>query len=102
MIRRPPRSTLFPYTTLFRSRTRPRGRCCTDCARCWYGPAATGCPARERKSTRPNSSHLGKSDAVFCFEKKKRGDTARVGRVEMMRDGKMAALDVQAESLHST
>src|SRR5688572_32388543 len=66
MIRRPPRSTLFPYTTLFRSR-RP-------------GPAPGGIPASrryprpppaaDRKSTRLNSSHSQISYAVFCLKKK--------------------------------
>src|SRR6266508_2783857 len=67
MIRRPPRSTLFPYTTLFRSppaRT-PPGR-----------PARSG-PRRgrpaDRKSTRLNSSHVAISYAVFCLKKKKKG-----------------------------
>src|SRR5438067_4825440 len=70
MIRRPPRSTLFPYTTLFRSRShgdppekavrRPRGS---------YSPAGD---ARDRKSTRLNSSHVSISYAVFCLKKKKR------------------------------
>src|SRR5688572_31437608 len=75
MIRRPPRSTLFPYTTLFRSvhssgalppghglstrRTRPRARSCS---------AST----RDRKSTRLNSSHSQISYAVFCLKKKKK------------------------------
>src|SRR2546429_5229945 len=76
MIRRPPRSTLFPYTTLFRSapldvrgqpgllrrrageRGRPGGR----------GP--TGARGRDRKSTRLNSSHGYISYAVFCLKKK--------------------------------
>src|SRR2546426_8518242 len=87
MIRRPPRSTLFPYTTLFRSggrwrhrlrwlrwrragtargelpRLRPRG-----------AGRATGLGARDRKSTRLNSSHLVISYAVFCLKKKKTND----------------------------
>src|SRR3712207_8598745 len=94
MIRRPPRSTLFPYTTLFRSRPRLDRR-------------ADGRPARarpldqrraelhhlppgevveqlhpllpaggeDRKSTRLNSSHANISYAVFCLKKKKRGQT---------------------------
>src|SRR6266850_3210896 len=65
MIRRPPRSTLFPYTTLFRSPTgssRRRTRSIQSCARI--------CP-RDRKSTRLNSSHLVISYAVFCLKKKK-------------------------------
>src|SRR2546426_2206268 len=80
MIRRPPRSTLFPYTTLFRSRRpgrrRERGR-----RRVRPGPSRdapggrgrrrTGRPP-DRKSTRLNSSHLVISYAVFCLKKKKK------------------------------
>src|SRR2546426_5597703 len=84
MIRRPPRSTLFPYTTLFRSR---RGRVGGDPAdgHCAAGGAAAparGCGRRrrchrahgerDRKSTRLNSSHLVISYAVFCLKKKKK------------------------------
>src|SRR3712207_7215995 len=89
MIRRPPRSTLFPYTTLFRSCRRsrkpldvtgpsrvripppppnprflprePRGDGCVRCFR----------PRRDRKSTRLNSSHANISYAVFCLKKKR-------------------------------
>src|SRR5256885_12153229 len=71
MIRRPPRSTLFPYTTLFRSGRRSTGRA--------EGAAASSAPGRDgleevgdRKSTRLNSSHLVISYAVFCLKKKKR------------------------------
>src|SRR5438552_12281819 len=65
MIRRPPRSTLFPYTTLFRSRSsRPvsPGACCS--------PPRTPASCRDRKSTRLNSSHQIISYAVFCLKKK--------------------------------
>src|SRR5256885_10791805 len=72
MIRRPPRSTLFPYTTLFRSRI-GRGR---------HGPTSVleyegyrsrrDRQLRDRKSTRLNSSHLVISYAVFCLKKKNR------------------------------
>src|SRR5215471_15831470 len=66
MIRRPPRSTLFPYTTLFRSPHRPPSRCPE-----WY--ATRRSPGRrDRKSTRLNSSHVEISYAVFCLKKKKR------------------------------
>src|SRR3712207_8065301 len=94
MIRRPPRSTLFPYTTLFRSI-------------CWAGAAAAAaragsavatCPQTvrvnsaaapaavrtrrgfisERKSTRLNSSHANISYAVFCLEKKKENEVTEV------------------------
>src|SRR5215471_8074158 len=67
MIRRPPRSTLFPYTTLFRSRYRPCHRSTGSCHPC---PAP-----RDRKSTRLNSSHVEISYAVFCLKKKKSART---------------------------
>src|SRR5256885_6692273 len=81
MIRRPPRSTLFPYTTLFRSRSEQAGG-----HEIFH--VASGEPGREvsmefisnerialtedRKSTRLNSSHLVISYAVFCLKKKKK------------------------------
>src|SRR5438309_9260797 len=83
MIRRPPRSTLFPYTTLFRSRggvVRPcrgdGGRPCPRCARSVrrVGVAQPGHLVHrvDRKSTRLNSSHSSISYAVFCLKKKKK------------------------------
>src|SRR5690242_21001820 len=85
MIRRPPRSTLFPYTTLFRSLLHPtrrgeaarqrlrekpsgraRGSVCDG-----HGGAAQPI-AEDRKSTRLNSSHMSISYAVFCLKKKKK------------------------------
>src|SRR3712207_6871250 len=100
MIRRPPRSTLFPYTTLFRSLARLLtgrrvGRLRTDGhgsgRRC--GQHGHTCPARlfgstvgrhggetlllDRKSTRLNSSHANISYAVFCLKKKKKGLSER-------------------------
>src|SRR3712207_8897540 len=90
MIRRPPRSTLFPYTTLFRSsalrrptarppprgrrgreaRGRARSRRRTDGKRKTYGLSERGTRAVDRKSTRLNSSHANISYAVFCLKKK--------------------------------
>src|SRR5256885_6490013 len=90
MIRRPPRSTLFPYTTLFRS-----AHAAAAGARVYAGPPqrlggepngahappqhqggdrepGTGRQAADRKSTRLNSSHLVISYAVFCLKKKKK------------------------------
>src|SRR5579859_8242535 len=64
MIRRPPRSTLFPYTTLFRSRS-PAG------SAPWASNQPRGGAGRDRKSTRLNSSHSQISYAVFCLKKKK-------------------------------
>src|SRR5437870_7491054 len=75
MIRRPPRSALFPYTTLFRSDRRLRAA--TAVAR---GPRVGAralrthpkqAAERDRKSTRLNSSHVANSYAVFCLKKKK-------------------------------
>src|SRR5258708_21177095 len=92
MIRRPPRSTLFPYTTLFRSsatsedtnwrhkmlpRSHPRGGTSSSSSPASHSPssASSSCPfgprCRDRKSTRLNSSHQIISYAVFCLKKKK-------------------------------
>src|SRR5205814_5338450 len=71
MIPRPPRSTLFPYTTLFRSRTLMG---CIHASSAVHRPPgrSLAAPRRtDRKSTRLNSSHLGISYAVFCLKKKK-------------------------------
>src|SRR3989442_12025952 len=69
MIRRPPRSTLFPYTTLFRS---PASTHRPESTAIWMAAAQTpGHPRRDRKSTRLNSSHVRISYAVFCLKKKK-------------------------------
>src|SRR6478752_9885530 len=75
MIRRPPRSTLFPYTTLFRS-PRPRARCPAAIRGGDGGPGRIPHRGRvrdrgDRKSTRLNSSHGYISYAVFCLKKKK-------------------------------
>src|SRR3712207_8852185 len=86
MIRRPPRSTLFPYTTLFRSTSRvantPSARSSTATrssqpSSCMDGllvvsvsDARPKPPPRDRKSTRLNSSHANISHAVFCLKKK--------------------------------
>src|SRR5438132_8882603 len=81
MIRRPPRSTLFPYTTLFRSlRPEPRHdafplpKFCVCVPRPLYrhtSPAPGDRSSTDRKSTRLNSSHTVISYAVFCLKKKK-------------------------------
>src|SRR5256885_10441739 len=68
MIRRPPRSTLFPYTTLFRSPFLIAS--CSHSRRLVSGSLTIGRP--DRKSTRLNSSHLVISYAVFCLKKKKK------------------------------
>src|SRR2546426_8360758 len=73
MIRRPPRSTLFPYTTLFRSDSSLRCRCHPS-HRLHDGLRSSdqSLGPRDRKSTRLNSSHLVISYAVFCLKKKKK------------------------------
>src|SRR5256885_9128410 len=106
MIRRPPRSTLFPYTTLFRSGT-PQGDGTREVLvqlvavrllkpsepgsvdRPWahgvHPDLATlevGGPGADRKSTRLNSSHLVISYAVFCLKKKKHSETTHEGDVD--------------------
>src|SRR3712207_7070226 len=99
MIRRPPRSTLFPYTTLFRSRYLPGptapstptgglpvyvgdGTRATvaraagqTCAFAVFAIDSSGNVSRDRKSTRLNSSHANISYAVFCLKKKKKTHT---------------------------
>src|SRR5258708_11806962 len=75
MIRRPPRSTLFPYTTLFRSpRNFDRKRDLRSREGCVHGGlgAPHGLLRTDRKSTRLNSSHQIISYAVFCLKKKKK------------------------------
>src|SRR5438067_3509289 len=88
MILQPPRSTLFPYTTLFRSR-------CAGCSRCSSARGrdrAAGARApRDRKSTRLNSSHVSISYAVFCLKKKTVDGTEHaVGEQAKLRPGKLA------------
>src|SRR5439155_16804750 len=88
MILRPPRSTLFPYTTLFRS-PRPshgRGRDAGSHgaeARRWHRWLL----ALDRKSTRLNSSHVAISYAVFCLKKKKPSDYTEYETVSRSRNG---------------
>src|SRR5687768_17831786 len=98
MIRRPPRSTLFPYTTLFRSTASPA---CADRARFDGAPssppraagqakrASVEPPAElpsgrgeDRKSTRLNSSHGYISYAVFCLKKKKKKKNEKIKRIQ--------------------
>src|SRR3712207_7007495 len=102
MIRRPPRSTLFPYTTLFRSSLRYRWSRrrgvrgpATGAGRPWGRQESRGSPygddrsAQDRKSTRLNSSHANISYAVFCLKKK---PNKVVGVVRMKEDGKQGVL----------
>src|SRR5437868_11372990 len=91
MIRHPPRSTLFPYTTLFRSRVlrgvvdvvlrHARRSRALATGREWAGMAGRLRPGefRDRKSTRLNSSHVSISYAVFCLKKKNDEEAATCG-----------------------
>src|SRR5262245_64787254 len=72
MIRRPPRSTLFPYTTLFRSSGPARLKLPKHLWVRGYDAVLPLFGSIDRKSTRLNSSHLGISYAVFCLKKKKK------------------------------
>src|SRR5690349_23948290 len=99
MIRRPPRSTLFPYTTLFRSRVKHelassdynrRRRECEHGAellraaglslRALRDVSSEQLAAQDRKSTRLNSSHVEISYAVFCLKKKKNTERYAIAR----------------------
>src|SRR5947207_8744742 len=98
MIRRPPRSTLFPYTTLFRSDADPGRRMQRR------GPHRTpsGPPCRppgtssDRKSTRLNSSHTVISYAVFCLKKKKK-KTRRLGDKVENKEGEHHEEDIRTD-----
>src|SRR5256885_10014233 len=98
MIRRPPRSTLFPYTTLFRSRRDVRVNANNE-SRFWLRGRWDFCAearwlefcgearcgnfwGKDRKSTRLNSSHLVISYAVFCLKKKKTSYCPRVNAID--------------------
>src|SRR2546426_1815216 len=97
MIRRPPRSTLFPYTTLFRSQYHARAG---DFQEASVSPPSTTitCPVMcraaslhrnvitDRKSTRLNSSHLVISYAVFCLKKKKNNRVYQTTNIYAVRE----------------
>src|SRR2546430_7673834 len=81
MIRRPPRSTLFPYTTLFRSlptaQPSPEEQASPSETLSLRRRTPSSSPRIDRKSTRLNSSHSQISYAVFCLKKKKRHHTTQ-------------------------
>src|SRR2546422_7647612 len=96
MIRRPPRSTLFPYTTLFRSRAAASSgysvEWCdsgTDSGTAWVGRGVNAKARGDRKSTRLNSSHGYISYAVFCLKKKKKHN--RASRIRSRREDSRSA-----------
>src|SRR5437773_8652618 len=82
MLRPPPQSTLFPYTTLFRSsRVVFRDGVIPEPALRDLVPPLPEEPVRDRKSTRLNSSHITISYAVFCLKKKKKQQRHHLARV---------------------
>src|SRR5260221_9826850 len=100
MIRRPPRSTLFPYTTLFRSSS------FASTAFLMARPAAISwtlasdiCdrPSRDRKSTRLNSSHTVISYAVFCLKKKKNNNNAQHQNVDWDEECNISRILLQSD-----
>src|SRR5438552_11747165 len=96
MLRRPPRSTLFPYTTLFRSRsaTSPESATLRAVTRPSTAPPAYASrrestpTSRDRKSTRLNSSHQIISYAVFCLKKKKKAGNRQPSQPRSRRSSK--------------
>src|SRR5258708_28829332 len=96
MIRRPPRSTLFPYTTLFRSVYDSRdGHFVTNTTIGDNVDTTAFDPATDRKSTRLNSSHQIISYAVFCLKKKKAAYKTRVEKLAetaVLRGGLLGAV----------
>src|SRR5438045_7159761 len=98
MIRRPPRSTLFPYTTLFRS-FKELGEVLAAMLRSFDTGMKTffGGAQQDRKSTRLNSSHLGISYAVFCLKKKK-NHSAKRRRMDPDNDRVCATISVSTEA----
>src|SRR5437868_12152808 len=92
MIRRPPRSTLFPYTTLSDLLTRRQlGPLleAVDCDGSIVFPAIGDGAARDRKSTRLNSSHVSISYAVFCLKKKKKKNIDKFNLADGFRCGRV-------------
>src|SRR6266496_5610148 len=92
MIRRPPRSTLFPYTTLFRPARRGRG----DLADVGADGGRRDPQRADRKSTRLNSSHVESSYAVFCLKKKHESKADRRGQQETEKRKKTRTKDTES------
>src|SRR5947209_9279575 len=95
MIRRPPRSTLFPYTTLFRSILAAFWVVMDHSARRRPSRTASSRLAKDRKSTRLNSSHANISYAVFCLKKKKK-------KTNIIKNNKIKTTDTQHTYIYQT
>src|SRR5437588_6690990 len=99
MSRRPPRSTLFPYTTLFRSRGLGEARA-GALQQSQQGRRCCRRQDQDRKSTRLNSSHTVISYAVFCLKKKKSNGTAvRLRRLIQFRGRGVGPQDPRSSSI---
>src|SRR5262245_63085153 len=99
MTRLPPRSTLFPYTTLFRSSSRAIVMPAAPAPTMQTSASITE-PSADRKSTRLNSSHLGISYAVFCLKKKTLTALRHIEKDDTT--GSIHALTCQPEHLTTT
>src|SRR5436190_18129288 len=102
MIRRPPRSTLFPYTTLFRPAAPARPA--PPPARTPPGRTGRRSCSADRKSTRLNSSHTVISYAVFCLKKKKRhlaADDTELVHLQAVLDQRLAVRDESSRQTRS-
>src|SRR5436309_5984200 len=89
MIRRPPRSTLFPYTTLFRSQPSLSKSTASDD----HAQRPISACAADRKSTRLNSSHVKISYAVFCLKKKNQRQDKDTDRIMPVRGVRCVSLN---------
>src|SRR5947209_17214611 len=99
MIRRPPRSTLFPYTTLFRSSLLIQGGRISLVVGFAAALVSTVIGGGDRKSTRLNSSHANISYAVFCLKKK---NLLRVVRATFRQAGQPTVAHAARSGLHRT
>src|SRR5690606_40941573 len=98
MIRPPPRSTLFPYTTLFRSC--PSMAWPSIPARRWRGLARRSHGCSDRKSTRLNSSHVKISYAVFCLKKKRKLELMKIPAKIKCRDECTSEMKTERKHLY--
>src|SRR5690349_22804583 len=102
MIRRPPRSTLFPYTTLFRSFGDGSGQAFFSGPYLEVLPKAISKWVVDRKSTRLNSSHVEISYAVFCLKKKIKKNKNKKTNKKQKENSKKNAIEMTCDINHSS